>query len=320
MPGGYSLSAHAPTGGRGGPASCRQPPSSPGGKADLTGVGVGDEAARRLDPAEKDRGEHRARIRLAQLAVDRGENVARYYPCRIVAQRDRAQARPSPGQENRRCGTLARNIADREPDHAIAVGEEVAQIAADVARRLEHQVDGKSPGRIGEVRRDHAELQLAGCQQLVFRLFQSRAQRIAQMLLFERGTDPRPQQRRVDRLGEVVLGAKLDTAHHARHFVRCRDHNDGQRFKPALIAQCFQDLYAADVRHHQVQQDEVKLPLCDQRQRFASIGGGDYIVNAKERQPIGEHLPIVFYVVNDQYRCGGEGQGRRTTCGRHAHL
>ena len=40
-----------------------------------------------------------------------------------------------------------------------------------------------------------------------------------QPFLFEAGADARPQQHGVERFGQIVFGADLDTAHHAVHFV-----------------------------------------------------------------------------------------------------
>ncbi len=49
---------------------------------------------------------------------------------------------------------------------------------------------------------------------------------VAQPFLFQRGADARAQQDRIERLGQIVLGAGLDAAHHAVELVERRNHDD----------------------------------------------------------------------------------------------
>ena len=43
---------------------------------------------------------------------------------------------------------------------------------------------------------------------------------VAQAFFLQAGIDARPQQHRVERLGQVILGAHLDAARHAVHLVQ----------------------------------------------------------------------------------------------------
>ena len=80
---------------------------------------------------------------------------------------------------------------------------------------------------------------------------------IAPALLLETGADPRLQQHRVEWLGQVVLRAELNTAHHAVEVVERRDHDHRDVAQPGIELEAPQDLEAVHVRHHDVEQDQV---------------------------------------------------------------
>ncbi len=67
----------------------------------------------------------------------------------------------------------------------------------------------------------------------------------------------RAQQRRIERLEQEVLGAKLDAAHHRVHLAHRRDDDHRQIGRELLLAQRGEDAEAVEFRHHDVEQHEV---------------------------------------------------------------
>ena len=99
---------------------------------------------------------------------------------------------------------------------------------------------------------------------------------VAQKLVLEARSDARAQQRRLERLGQIVDRAGLDAAHDAVDVVQRRDHDHRDFGGGGLRLQPAQDLVAADVRHHQVEQDQVegsRSRACAKR-RVAAVGLG----------------------------------------------
>ena len=80
---------------------------------------------------------------------------------------------------------------------------------------------------------------------------------VVQALLLQAGADPRLQEHRVERLGQVVLGAELDAAHHAVHLVQRRDHEDRDVAQRGIGLEPLEHGIAVQVRHHDVEQHEV---------------------------------------------------------------
>ena len=70
---------------------------------------------------------------------------------------------------------------------------------------------------------------------------------IAPALLLEAGADARLQQHRLERLGQVVLGAELDAAHHAVEVVERRDHDHRDVAQPGIVLEAPQHLEAVDL-------------------------------------------------------------------------
>ena len=67
--------------------------------------------------------------------------------------------------------------------------------------------------------------QLVGARTLPLDLGQVLGLPVVQALALERGADARPEQHRVERLRQIVLGAELDAADHAVQLRDRRDHD-----------------------------------------------------------------------------------------------
>ena len=101
---------------------------------------------------------------------------------------------------------------------------------------------------------------------------------VAQPLPFERGAYARPQQDRVEGLGQIILGAGFDAADDAVKFVEGGNHDDGnvagmlRRLEPA------QHLEAAHFRHDEIEQDEIELFPDDEFQCRSAVRCGRHLM------------------------------------------
>ena len=119
---------------------------------------------------------------------------------------------------------------------------------------------------------------------------------IAKALLVEAGVDARPQQHRIEGLGQVVLGARLDTADDAVDLVDGRDHDHRHPVHPRVGLEARQHLEAVHVRHHQVEEDQIEILGLHLRQRLApAIGRADAMAEADA--PPGEQIAVGLDVV-----------------------
>ena len=75
------------------------------------------------------------------------------------------------------------------------------------------------------------------------------------------GGDAQQQLGLVDRLGQEVVGAGLDGAVDVAGLVEGGDHEDGDVARRRVRREALAHLEAADLRHHDVEQDQVGLPM-----------------------------------------------------------
>jgi hypothetical protein len=113
----------------------------------------------------------------------------------------------------------------------VAEREVVDQVATDLPRRRQPRRHAQRAvlARVLVIRRHHGQLQAAGGQQVAAGALQLFGDAVAQQLALQGGAHARLQQRHVDRLGQVVLRAGLDAAHHALHLVG-RGHHQHRQF------------------------------------------------------------------------------------------
>src|ERR1022692_4346286 len=96
----------------------------------------------------------------------------------------------------------------------VAVGGKTDQAAEEDADRLEAARLDSVGGLqlVGHVRRQNDPQEIFGALLLFLDLAQVRNLPIAEALLFESGADASAQKDRVERFGDVILGAQLDAA------------------------------------------------------------------------------------------------------------
>ena len=196
------------------------------------------------------------------------------------------------------------------------------------AQRLDHQLRrivlaigreaddvAEQDGDVGEAARPH----LVGRLQLAHRLVgKDRAQEaigpppffldaarvgrlmVAQPLAAQRRVDAGLEQGRIERLGNVILGAELDRLDDVLQVLGSRDDDDADMAQPRVGAHAAQHLEAVDLRHHDVEQHEIDVLALELVQRLAAVGRLDHALIALALQPTGERIAVVLDVVDDQ--------------------
>ena len=103
----------------------------------------------------------------------------------------------------------------------------------------------------------------------------------------------------VDRLGEILVGPGLEPGDDVFRVGHRRHQNDRDERRTLLFLERAADLDTVDLRHHDVEQDQIGLRLMGHRQSLFAVSGGDDLI-AIGRQA-GPHDPKVGgVVVSDQ--------------------
>ena len=112
--------------------------------------------------------------------------------------------------------------------------------------------------------------------------------------------DPRAQDRGIERLRQIVVGAELDAL---RNLVDVRvgaDHDDRDISLVRIAPDHFENLVPVQIRHHQIEQDETEFFLLDQRDRLVSAGrADDPLVTIGFEQQL-QRVSIVLIVIDDK--------------------
>ena len=95
----------------------------------------------------------------------------------------------------------------------------------------------------------------------------------AQAERFERGSHPREQLARVDRLGQVRVGAAPQARLDGVRLALGRGQHDHRRTAAASLAQALEHLAAVHLRHRHVEQDQLRLALLHQLEGAHARGG-----------------------------------------------
>ena len=120
------------------------------------------------------------------------------------------------------------------------------------------------------------------------------------------GADAGEHHRKVERLGDVVVGSQLERLDDVLALALGGHHDDRQFDERIDAAEELEHLQPVHAGHHDVEQDEVELPLAEQVDGLpAAPGGGDRVL--VPLQPAGEPLAVQFLVIDDQD--GGLGRG-----------
>ena len=126
---------------------------------------------------------------------------------------------------------------------------------------------------------------------------------LAPALALQAGADPGAQQDRVERLGQVVLGARLDAADHAVGLLQARDHDHRDGVQALVRLEPLEHLEAVEIGHHQIEQDQVELLEREKLERApAGLGAGHLVAVA--RQAAKQQVAVAGVVVDHQDPAG----------------
>ncbi|HJU57110.1 MAG TPA: hypothetical protein VJ774_00005 [Actinomycetota bacterium] len=195
----------------------------------------------------------------------------------------------------------------RKPDH---VGEQNRQLPT--FEPVIHRQATREQSLRDLVR--HEPLELAGPDQLGHLLLDPRLQetiqpvdlldvlslKVVQSLLHQSGPHTCAEEHRVDRLGQVVIGAELDASNRARDVVDRGDHHYRQMSQPGVVLQPLEDLVPVDLRHNDVQQDHVEALRAHEVERLGTaLDRGDLV--SVRLQASREHRAVHGIIVDDEH-------------------
>ena len=89
---------------------------------------------------------------------------------------------------------------------------------------------------------------------------------------------PRHQLAGAERLGDVVVGADLQSAHAVRLLAARRQHDDRLAARGGLAPDLPAHFEPGDERQHPVEDDQVRLAFLDRRQPFLAVDGDRHAV------------------------------------------
>ncbi len=109
----------------------------------------------------------------------------------------------------------------------------------------------------------------------------------------------RHQRHLVDRLGQILVGAGVEPGDHVRAVGFGGDQNDGHERQLRIGLEPAAHLDAVELRHHDVEQDEVGQMLRGGGERLLAVGGLQQLI-ALRREPRHQDVAVGLVVVDDQ--------------------
>ncbi len=185
---------------------------------------------------------------------------------------------------------------------------EAAQIAehhADVAAMALDDVVAGRDQELGDLRREEP-LEPADTLDLADLIRHALLERlvplvdlVVQFLDAQHRLHARHQRRLVDRLGQVFVGAGVEPGDDVLA-VGLRGHQDDRRERHLLVRlDALGDLDAVELRHHDVEQDQVGQMLLGGDERLLAVGGLQQLV-AVDAEPRDQNVAVGLVVVDDQ--------------------
>ena len=132
------------------------------------------------------------------------------------------------------------------------------------------------------------------------------AQFVGHPLLVEAGSEPGVQQHRIERFGEVVLGAEFDAGDDRVHLVDAGDDDEGDRLEPVVAGAMREQAVAVHLGHLDVGQDDVDFVGLQGGDRLETVAGLDHLV-AERADRHRQHGPVQRIVVDDEHGGGHVG-------------
>ena len=111
--------------------------------------------------------------------------------------------------------------------------------------------------------------------------------------------DPRHQRLLVDRLGQIFVGPGIKPFDYVARFGLGRHQNDRRERQRRVRLDPPADFDAVELRHHDVEQNEVRPMLARDRQRLLAVARMQHLI-AVRLQPRRQNIAIGLVVVGDQ--------------------
>ena len=269
----------------------------------VTPVGVLQLPGFRVENAQEQGDEHAAGVVLADLVIDPGDDTGGG----VVIRGSRLDHGLGHGHEQGGGDPLAGDVSHADAQFITFDKEVVVEIPADLAGRLQQAVNVKlvPVGKSGEGIRHHTQLDIAADIELLLHAFLlpvdhsvGGLQLVHIMLQGELRLDPGLQQGRVDRLQDIVRGPQVEALRLVGSLTLGGEKND--RYVPCLwiSLQLATDLVAIDLRHHDIQQDQVRcLGLRNLEGDMAIDGHLDLVVIPQDAL---HHIQVFRRVVHRQ--------------------
>ena len=206
--------------------------------------------------------------------------------------------------KQRRAHAVPANVKKADAEAPVTLWAVTEGIASERGRRKKLPRSGDRP--VFDRRGQHAlhigrRLGEFGCE--LFLALLQRSERgllgIAQALAVEGRTDPRPEEHRIERLGQIILRPLLDAGHHAFDLVERGNHDD--RHVPQFFVSLDppQHFTAVDPRHHDVEQNEIKILHLQTLQRRRPVKHRRACMTLLLQPPL-QHRAVFFLVINNE--------------------
>ena len=217
--------------------------------------------------------------------------------------RQAAQQRHGHGHEERGGDAFARHVTHGD-EHAVgAEPQDLEEIAADLAGRLDHRVhvQPRSLNLRLDVRRQEAHLNLAGNAEVPLR---RRLHGLRVRLGLQERTDAGLDFQDLERLRQVVVAADLEPACLVLHILERAEKHDRQLAGRIRCSQPPADLVAVDIRHDDVEQNQIGRAPTDGVERLLSAEGDRELVLTAEC--LDQDVDVRLDVVDDEHPAVGQ--------------
>ena len=115
----------------------------------------------------------------------------------------------------------------------------------------------------------------------------------------ELGADSRQRHVEVDGLGDIVVGSEVEALDDVLALALGADHDDGQFYVGVDLAHAPKHFVAAEIRHHDIEQDDIELAGTEFVQRILSPRRLDRIKATPDQTPH-QDIAIVGNIVSDK--------------------
>ena len=190
------------------------------------------------------------------------------------AQADHNQVQPGLPAKLERLGGVG-----GAPNPVTGVGQEFGQLSGEHVLALDHQDLAVGGVFLGVPRHLAGDVYFAGGRV-------AHAQLVHHDLEPRERTHPREQGDVVDRLGQEVVGARLEAAHPIGGIGQGRDHDDGDVPRLRVRPEPLGDLETVHARHHDVEQNEIR------RLGVGHFEGGGPVARGKHLEVLGHQLGL----------------------------